>query len=91
VRKIRHTGQQSFEHPDALGNLVLRKHGGAQEPEAIRLSGKLCFERAQAALGGGGAAGAQRRVRLPEAFFEDCGFWSGGNAELISSAGMRVN
>ncbi len=63
LRKIGGAHQNAFEGGNAFGDLVLVQQCGAQEPEAIRLSGQPCIERAQPALGGR-AAGAQRGERL---------------------------
>ncbi|MGC2029177.1 MAG: hypothetical protein WA642_04100 [Steroidobacteraceae bacterium] len=63
MRKIGSAAKHIFERRNALGDFVLVQQRSAQQPEAIQLSRDLCAERAQPALGGSGAAGAQRRVR----------------------------
>ncbi len=83
VREIRQADEQRFERRDALGDFVLLQQRGAQQPQAIRLSGRPRHERAQPALGGGGAAGAQRRMGLTE-LLRERGLWSGICQELRS-------
>jgi hypothetical protein len=66
VREIRQADEQRFEDGDALGEFVLLQQRGAQQPQAVRLCRRLRNERAQPALGGGCAAGAQRGMGLAE-------------------------
>jgi hypothetical protein len=75
VREIRHADEQRFEDRDALGEFVLLQEGGAQQPQGIGLSRRPRHERAQPALGGGRAAGAQRGMGLAELLCER-GLWS---------------
>ncbi len=83
VREIRQADEQRFEEGDALGKFVLLQQGGAQQPQAIRLSGRPCHERAQPQLGGGCAAGAKRRMGLAE-LLRERGLWSRICQELRS-------
>ena len=68
--KIGDTAENRFESLDALGNLVLVQQRNSQQPEAIHLSGLLSIQHAKPALGAGGTAGTQRRVRSTKALGE---------------------
>ena len=83
VREIRQADKERFEDRDALGEFVLLQQRGAQQPQAIRLSRRLRNERAQAPLGGGCAAGAQRGMGLAE-LLRERGLWSRICQELRS-------
>jgi hypothetical protein len=63
-------GEYRFENDDAFLNLLLIQERRAQQPMTMGVSRKLCAERTQRALGGGGAPGAQHRARLAKALVE---------------------
>ena len=83
IGEIRRVRQQRLEGRDAFRDLVLLQQRGAQQPPANRLSGNLCVERTQQPFGRGRAAGAQRRMRLPE-LLRETGFWFQSCQELHS-------
>jgi hypothetical protein len=83
VREIRQTDKERFENRDALGEFVLLQQRGAQQPEAIRLSGRPRNEGTQPALGGGRAAGPKRGMGLAK-LLRERGLWSRICQELRS-------